>query len=112
MATYWTLREPPTSAAPMAILGTVCPYAHRLRPVGMLSSSSRVKTCWVVALCTSMTGDAPDTVTLSSIDPMLNWASTGAVKPAVSSIPSRTTFLNPASVKATRYVPERRSMTL
>ena len=58
----------------------------------------------------STTGDAPVTVTVSSIDPTLNSAFAGAVKPVVSSMPSRLTVLKPCSLNVTEYVPGRRSV--
>jgi hypothetical protein len=53
----------------------------------------RVNTNCRCELCTSTTGDSPETVTLSAIAPTLNWTSTGAVKPAVSTIPSRRSMM-------------------
>ena len=54
-----------------------------------------------------MMGLAPDTVTVSSIAPTLMSPATLAVKPDVSSMPSRTKVLNPGSVNVTVYVPGR-----
>src|SRR4029077_15567471 len=58
---------------------------------------------------TSTTGDAPDTVTVSSSAPTRRSAFTVAVKLAGSSMPSRLTVLNPGSVKTMVYTPGRKS---
>ena len=51
--------------------------------------------CVRCAFCTSTSGDCPDTVTLSSIDPTLRSTLIGTVVLPGSSTPSRTTFANP-----------------
>ncbi len=92
---------------------SVAPTDWMLRPpVGTASSSACGSTCCVTACCTSTTGDAPDTVTVSSSAPTRSSALTGAVKFAGSSTPSRFTVENPGSVKVTVYVPGRRSRIL
>ena len=48
-----------------------------------------------------MTGDRPETVIVSSRVPTPNSTLTGAVNPAVSSMPSRTTVVNPVKLKVT-----------
>ena len=55
----------------------------------------------LVVFCVSTMGDSPVTVTVSSSAPTLMSALTFAVKPDVSSMPSRLTVANPASVKVT-----------
>src|SRR6266850_1892246 len=78
---------------------SVDPTAQMFRPVGSASSRSRDRTCCCVALFTSTIGDAPVTVTVSSIAPTFRSAFTVAVKPAGSSMPARLTTLKPATVK-------------
>src|SRR5262245_53564352 len=63
-----------------------------------------------MALWTSTVGVAPVTVTLSSTEPTCKSALTVAVKAVGSSIPRRTTDVNPARLKVTSYTPGRRSM--
>jgi len=70
-------------------------------PVGTASMMSRVITFCCVTRCVSTIGDSPVTVTVSVIAPTFKSALTGAVKPVVSSMPSRLMMLNPASVKVT-----------
>ena len=53
---------------------------------------------WWTTFCTSITGDAPETVTVSSTAPTAMVTSTFAVNPVVSSIPSRMKVLKPGSV--------------
>jgi hypothetical protein len=73
---------------------------------------SRVITfCWVTR-CVSTIGDSAVTITVSVMAPTFNSTLTGAVKPVVSSMPSRLTVLNPASVNVTLYTPGRRSTIL
>ena len=66
-------------------------------PVGSASTTSRVITTWRLTFCTSTIGDVPVTVIVSSTAPTRRSASTVAVKPVVSSIPSRRTELKPAA---------------
>src|SRR3989442_3490552 len=104
---------PPTSGAPATDMPRVsATYPERFLPVGSVSSTSRDNTFCVRTFCVSTTGAAVDTMTVSSTDPTLNSAFTGAVKPAVNSMPSRRTGENPGSVNVTVYVPGRSSMTL
>ena len=72
-----------------------------------MSICSRDRFCWLTTFCTSITGLAPDTVTVSSIEPTDIVPSTFAVKSETSSIPSRTNVLNPGNVNVTVYVPGR-----
>src|SRR4051812_6013508 len=80
-------------------------------PVGTASSTSRDSTCVFWLLCTSTTGEEPDTVTDSSSAPTLRSAFTVAVKFDGSSSPSRLKVLNPWSEKVITYTPGRRSTT-
>ena len=80
------------------------------RGVGNESIVSRVMTSVRAALCTSTTGDSPETVTVSSIpptdmDPLIVW-----VKFAGTSTPSATKVENPGRVIVTVYVPAVRPM--
>ncbi len=51
--------------------------------------------------CVSTTGDAPVTVMVSEMAPTARLTLMGAVKPALSSIPSRRTVENPGRLKVT-----------
>ena len=83
-----------------------------LLPVGSaLSRSSASTLCWRT-FCTSTNGDSPVTVIVSSRDPTGSSAFTVAVKPAVSTIPSRINVLKPGKSKVMEYVPGRRSTML
>ena len=84
----------------------VMPGVSAARPkyvfdVGSVSISSRDRFSWLTTFCTSITGLAPETVTVSSIDPTVIVPSTFAVKSETSSIPSRTNVLNPGNVNVT-----------
>ena len=81
-------------------------------PVGSASSSSFVATVCLRTLVVSTSGDAPLTVTVSSIEPTRRSPFTVAVNPAESWMPSRLTVLNPGRLKVTVYVPGRKSMRL
>jgi hypothetical protein len=70
-------------------------------PVGTASSSACGSTCCVTACCTSTTGDAPETVTVSSSAPTRSSPLTGAVKLAGSSTPSRFTVEKPGRLNVT-----------
>jgi len=69
--------------------------------VGNTSTSSLLSTSRRWVLCTSTTGDAPDTTTVSSRAPTRISTFTGAVKSPWIVMPSRTTVLNPGSVNVT-----------
>ena len=66
-----------------------------------MSIVSRDRFSWLTTFCTSMSGLAPETVMVSSMEPTVICPSTFAVKSDVSSIPSRTNVLKPGSVKVT-----------
>ena len=80
--------------------------------IGSVSRVSAVSTSCCTTFCTSTTGLAPVTVTVSSTPPTDSSTSTVAVKPAFSVIPSRMMVAKPGSVKVTVYSPGRRSMML
>ncbi len=66
--------------------GMMRPMPWLVRDVGSVSSTSRVRTC-VRAVCdVSTTGDRPETVTVSWIEPTCSWTLTFAVKSAGRSI--------------------------
>ncbi len=67
--------------------------------VGTASSISRDSTCAFELLCTSTTGDWPETVTVSSIAPTFRSALMVEVKFDGSSTPSRFTAENPGRLK-------------
>ena len=103
-------RTAPRSSSPptlcVAALASVAPgmIAARwlMRPV--VGSTSSVARCTVVCcrtFCRSTTGLSPVTVTVSATSPTGSSALTVAVKPLVSSRPSRRTVLKPGSVKVT-----------
>ena len=92
---------PPTSGALSVTPFSVDPTAQMLRPVGTDSRSCWVMTCCWVDDCRSTTGDAPDTVMVSSRPPTRMSALIGAVKFATSSIPVRVTTENPVIVNVT-----------
>ena len=75
--------------------------ATAFNPVGSVSSCSVVSDCWATVLWMSTRGLAPVTVIVSSIPPTAISASMLAVKPAVSTTPSRMTVEKPGSVKVT-----------
>jgi hypothetical protein len=70
-----------------------------VRPVGIASSASRLSTCALVVLWTSTVGVAPVTVSVSSSAPTFIAPLIVIVKSAGSSMFSRFTIENPASVK-------------
>jgi hypothetical protein len=55
----------------------------------------------LIVLCTSTTGDAPETVTVSSRLPILSCAMMVAVNSDSSTIPSRRKWLKPGSENVT-----------
>ena len=75
--------------------------ASYVRAVGNASYISRSMVSFRATLWTSMIGLASVTVTVSSSAPTASCASTLAVKPVLSSTPSRTSVLKPGSVKVT-----------
>ena len=81
----------------------------QLRAAGTLATSSPLSTACRVAFCTSTTGVSPATVIVSSRPPTLMSLLTVTVPDPLSSMPVRTTVLNPGSVKVSVYVPGRRS---
>ena len=93
--------RPPTSARPVNPGVSVTRLFTCFVLIGSASSSSRVTTCWRRTFCTSTTGVAPVTVIVSSMPPTASTPSTLAVKPVVSSMPSRMTVLKPGRLKVT-----------
>ena len=93
--------EPPTSNPPELTAGTVLAINTKLRPVGIASSRSWLRTSRRELDCTSTTGVSPVTVIVSWTEPTFISALTGATKLASSTMPSRATVLNPGSVKVT-----------
>ena len=67
--------------------------------VGTALSTSRVICTCLALVCTSTTGEAPDTVTLSCSVPTARSTLMVATKFAASSTPSRICVLNPVSEK-------------
>ena len=76
-----------------------------LRPVGIKSIASRLRTGVLAAVVTSTTGEAPVTVIVSVSAPTLSSALRVAVNSAGSTRPSRLKVLNPGSVKVTSRCP-------
>jgi hypothetical protein len=94
-------RFPPTSPTDPVAPRVIAAKPWNVLPVGRLSSSSWEITCCVRTFCTSTTGLAPVTTTVSSIAPSRISALAGAVKPVVSAMPSRRTVLKPGSENVT-----------
>ena len=69
------------------------------RPFGMELSCSILKFCCTLVAEVSMTGEAPETVTVSCSDATWSWAFTVALKPSEIWMPSRLTVLKPGSSK-------------
>ena len=103
---------PPTSFWLLLTPIVMTPIVDQFFDVGIASIVSFVTTARRTTLCVSTTGDAPVTVTVSSICPTRMSAFTGAVKSAVSSMPSRLTVENPGRLNVTVYVPGRSSTIL
>src|SRR5262245_33142351 len=91
---------------------TSWPRPWMVRPVGNASSVSRASTCVCTVVCTSTTGEAPETVIDSSREPTFRSALMVAVKLVGSSTPSRLNVENPLRVNVTTYVPGLRSTIL
>ena len=77
------------------------PIVDQFFDVGMVAMMSCPITCRLITFCTSTTGDAALTTTVSSSVPIFKSALTLAVNCAVSSMPSRLTLENPGSVNVT-----------
>ena len=71
---------PPTSGSASRAPGSSAPSVGMLRPVGTASSTCRLSTTCCTAFCTSTTGEAPETVTVSSSAPTRRSALMVAVK--------------------------------
>src|SRR6185503_6706041 len=98
--------RPPTSWLPERDMpGTSVTRLWYSRAVGMAATTSLSSTLCCFAFTTSTIGDSPLTVIVSSSAPTRSSALTCAASEPVSSIPSRLTVLNPASVKVTTYDP-------
>ena len=76
--------------------GTIMACVQGLPVLMTLSSTSRESTCTRAACCTSTTGAAPETVTVSSRAPTDNWMSSSAVNSDGRSKFSCTTVPKPA----------------
>ncbi len=85
--------------------GVAASSAHMSRPLGIVFSCSSLKFCWTRVAVVSMTGEAPDTVTVSCSVASASSAFTLAVKPSEISMPPRLTVLNPASSNVNSYTP-------
>ena len=110
-ATSWTT-EPPTSwpvNAPLRTPGISTPVVKGVRELGIADTTSWSMTACRVVDCRLTTGVSPLTVIVSWTPPTAMSALTVKTAVPLSSTPSRTTVLNPGSVKVTRYVPGRRS---
>ena len=94
-------RTPPTSCDSGATPTVSAPMAPQSLFIGRAFSTSLVTTVSSCTRWTSMTGDWPETVIVSSRAPTPSSTLTGAVNPAVSSMSSRITVVNPVRVKVT-----------
>ena len=95
------LYRPPTSARPVNPGVRVTRLLTCFVLMGSVESTSSVTSVCRRTFCTSTTGAAPVTVIVSSMPPTAMAESTFAVKPVVSSIPSRMIVLKPGSEKVT-----------
>jgi hypothetical protein len=102
----WIANVAPVSAPllpPTSVL-RVAPGVKAAKFVPVFGSA-RITCIWMtfccVTFCVSTIGERPVTVIVSSSAPTFNSPLTVAVKPAESSMPSRLTVLNPASVNVT-----------
>ena len=96
----------PCETTPVLALGTITPGIRaarpfNVRPPGSVSICSFVSTVCESVFLTSTTGEAPDTVMVSSSAPTRRSAFTSALNAPISSMPSRLMTLNPVSVKDT-----------
>ena len=89
----------------MVTPGSTLPIVWKSRPVGSVSSSSRLTVSRREVFWTSTIGDSPVTVTVSSIAPTRISALTGAVKLASSTTPSRFTRVEPLKGEGHRIRP-------
>jgi hypothetical protein len=80
-----------------------------LRAVGMVSRVSRDSTSRRAFVWTSTTGVTPETVIVSSIEPISICALIGTLTFEATAIPLRLTVLNPVSENDISYTPGRRS---
>src|SRR5947207_3137016 len=78
--------------------------------IGSWSSTLSEKTLRESTFCVSTSGVSPVTVNVSASAPTPSSALTCAVKPVVSSMPSRLTVVNPPSENVTLYTPGTRLM--
>ncbi len=101
------MRDPPMSGVLWRTPADSTPIDITLRDTGSVSIASREIVCVREACCTSTCGAWPETVTVSSSAPTFISVFTVAMKSAGKSMRSRTTVLNPASVKVTEYTPGR-----
>ena len=85
--------------------GVAASSAHMSRPFGIDSSCASLKFCCTRVAEVSITGEAPDTVTVSCNDASDMSALTLAVKPREIWMPSRLRVLKPASSKVIEYAP-------
>jgi hypothetical protein len=88
------------------------PIVDQFFDVGIVAIVSWLITCRLMTFCTSTTGDAALTTTVSSIVPTFRSGLTVAVNCAGSSMPSRFTDEKPGSVNVTVYTPGRKSVIL
>ena len=77
--------------------GVAASRAHMSRPLGIESSCSSLKFCCTRVAVVSITGETPETVTVSYKVASARSAFTLAVKPSEIWMPSRFTVLKPAS---------------
>src|SRR4029453_12903618 len=85
--------------------GVAASSAPMSRPLGIELSCSSLKFCCTRVADVSITGDAPDTVTVSCTVASARSAFTVAVKPSEIWMPLRFTVLKPVRSKSTSYTP-------
>ena len=94
-------RDPPMSGRSGFTPGTRAANDHRLPPLGMASTVSRVRVCTRCTRCTSTTGASPETVIVSATAPTAIVTSRVSVKSPGSTTSSRIWVPNPGSENVT-----------
>src|SRR5207237_2146903 len=108
------LKKVIVGVAARPLLSTVTPgIAFRIEPYARVAGSASIADELITVsrrvFCTSTTGDAPVTVTVSCTAPTLRSNGIVSVTEPVTSMPSRRIVANPGSDTVIEYVPGRRS---
>ena len=97
----WRWLPAVTAVSSPCMPGTYEARCAQFLSLGRASMTSRVITCCCTTFRVSTTGEAPETVMVSSTAPTRISAFTFAEKPDVNWMPSRTTVENPGKVNVT-----------